>query len=326
MSRRVAGFRPAGDAPDGAPAVRARSAVAAGALLAALLLLVPTAGAGQQWLEMTTARQTSGHDRIRMEVVYGAGRLTVGPAEEGLLYRARMRYDAESFRPVRAFDRTGDGARVRLGVKRREGGVEMGGDWTSLDLDALDLEDLGTHGSEAGEMDLHLSRSVPTLLDVRVGAAESRLELGGLPLTGLRLATGASKTTVTFDRPNPSSMEELAVKAGVASLEMRGLGNARAGRIRVENAVGEVVLDFSGRWARDAEASVETGLGSVTLRIPRDLGVELEKNTVLSSFSGLGLEKAAGGRYRTENWDTAEHRLRIEVDAAFGSIEVERAR
>lgn len=299
--------------------------------LAAALLLAPAGAAGQEWLEMTTARQVSGQETLTMDVVYGAGRLRVGPADEDLLYRARMRYDAESFRPVREFERTGDGARVRLGV---EGGggvddldIDAEMDWDFPDMSPFelrDLEEMNVSRDRAGEMEVGLPRGVPTDLRLRVGAAESTMELGGLPLTRMRIATGASETVVSFDRPNPSVMEELEVKAGAASLEIRGLGHARARRIEVENAVGEVTLDLSGRWTADATASVKTGVGTVTLRIPSDLGVKVDRQTLLSSFSGLGLEEADDGSYRTENWETADHRLELEVEAAFGSIDVER--
>lgn len=296
--------------------------------LAAALLLAPAGAAGQEWLEMTTARQVAGEDSLTVDVVYGAGRLRVGPADEDLLYRARMRYDASTFRPVREFERTGDGARVRLGVEGGGGAEDLADlDWDFSDLSPFELRDLegmDAGGGGSGEMEVGLPRSVPTDLRLRVGASESTMELGGLPLRRLRIATGASETVVSFDRPNPSVMEELQVKAGAASLEIRGLGHARARHIEVENAVGEVTLDLSGRWTADATASVKTGVGAVTLRIPADLGVKVDRQTFLGSFSGLGLEEADDGSYRTENWETADHRLELEVEAALGSIEVER--
>jgi hypothetical protein len=299
--------------------------------LAAALVLAPAGAAGQEWIEMTTARQVAGVDSLTVDVVYGAGRLRVGPADEDLLYRARMRYDASAFRPVREFERTGDGARVRLGVEGG-GGVEDLGldadlDWDFSDLSPFELRDLeGMNAGRGGsaEMEVGLPGGVPTDLRLRIGAAESTMELGGLPLRRLRIATGASETVVSFDRPNPSVMEELQVKAGAASLEIRGLGHARARHIEVENAVGEVTLDLSGRWAGDATASVKTGVGTVTLRIPADLGVKVDQKTFLGSFSGLGLDEAGDGSYRSENWETADHRLELEVEAALGSIDLER--
>lgn len=311
-------------APPGRAGTLRAAAAAVLAALAAPALPADGAAEAQEWLEMTTARQVSGEDSLDVTVQYGAGRLQIGPAEQGLLYRARLRYDAGAFRPLRSYELEQGVASVRLGLRSEDGdGVQL--DWDDLDLGSLDLDemDLGA-GSHGGTLDVGLARGVPTSLEVITGAARATLELGGLPLTRLRLASGASETEVAFAEPNPVPMERLTIKAGAASLDLEGLGNAGAREIRVENAVGEVDLDFTGRWTRDARATVKTGLGAVTLRIPSDVAVRLTKSGLLSSFSGLGLEKAEDGSYRSANWDEAEHRLHLEVDAAFGSVDVVR--
>lgn len=298
------------------------------ATLMALICLVLTAGptAGQEWLQMTTARQVSGEEKLSLDLEYGAGDLTVTSTGEDLLYRASLRYDASSFRPIRSYRLTDGTARVELGLESENGDVDLDVDWSELDLQDLDLGDMEVEGGKAGEMELVLGRSVSTELELRTGATRSEIRLGGVPLTSLRIFTGASQTTLDFDEPNPVRMSRLHLKAGAAELEARKLGNARASEIVVESAVGEVDLDFSGEWTRDVTARVKTGIGQVVLRIPRDLGVRVEKTSLLSSFSGIGLEKTEGGTYRTDNWSEADHHLDLSVEAAFGSIRVVRAR
>lgn len=298
------------------------------ALLAALALGAGASGpaaaqdeADGDRLRMTSARQVGGERSLEMTVEYGAGTLVVAPAEEGLLYEASMTYDASVFEPVRRY-RVDDGAaRLVLGLRGENGDVDLSLDWDGLQLGDMDLDELDRGGG--GRLEVGLSRSVPTDLEVLTGASSGTLRLGGLPLTRFRLATGASETTVSFDEPNPRGMDRLEVKAGAASLELRGLGNARASEMRFEGMVGEVVLDFTGQWDRNAAATVKMGLGALTLRIPDDLGVRVRKSSLLSSFSGLGLERAADGSYRSANWEDAAHQLDLTVDAAFGSIDVE---
>lgn len=287
--------------------------------LAALALTAVPVDA-QDVLRMTTARQVAGQEAVQMDVRYGAGRLVVGPAEEGLLYEARLRYDGRQFRPLRGYRLSGGVARVQLGLESRNGeGLNF--DWS--DLDDVDLEGLEDGDAADGRLEVGLSREVPTDLEVEAGATEGRFRLGGVPLTRLTVKTGASETEISFDRPNPVRMERMDLRVGAASLEATGLGNAGAETIVVEGAVGEVTLDFTGEWTRDAEARVKMGLGSLTLRIPSDLGVRIEKKGLLSSFSALGLEKADDGSYRTADWDEAAHHLDLEVETAFGNIEVE---
>lgn len=293
--------------------------LAALAYLAAVALAAAPAD-GQQVLRMSTARQVGGEEAVEMKLRYGAGRLTVGAAEEGLLYEARLRYDSDSFQPLRSYRVSEGTARVELGLENRDGeGLSFG--WNDVgDVDLGDLED--TDASD-GRLEVGLSREVPTSLEVEAGATESTLRLGGLPIRRLAVKTGASETEVHFDRPNPVRMERLEFNLGAASLEATGLGHAGAETIVVEGAVGEVTLDFTGEWTRDARASVEMGLGSLTLRIPSDLGVRIRRKGLLSSFSGLGLEKADDGSYRSADWDRAAHHLDLEVETAFGNVEVE---
>lgn len=286
----------------------------------AALALASAPLAGQEVLRMSTARQVGDAETVEMQIRYGAGRLILEPAEAGLLYQARLRYRGDRFRPIKEYDLTGRTARVKLGLENRNGeGLHF--DWD--DLDDLDLDGLEDAEGAEGRLTVGLSREVPTSVEVEAGATESTFRLGGIPLRRLSVKTGASETEITFDRPNPVPMERMAFELGAASLEARKLGNAGAENIVVKGAVGEVTLDFTGQWSRDARAQVKMGLGSLELRIPSDLGVQIHRSGLLSSFSGLGLEKAENGTYRTPNWEAAEHQLDLTIDTAFGDIGVE---
>lgn len=302
--------------------VRATTAARSAVLGAAALVLSGASLSAQEWLETTTARQITGETAVEMKIEYGAGRLRVEPAPSDLLYRARVRYRSDRFEPIRSYARQDGSARVRLGLTSDGQELDLHLDWSDLDVELGDLDDLEGEDYEGSLMAVGVTPELPVDLEVVVGAAESRLDLGGLRLTSLSYTTGASDTRLTFDEPNPATMDRLAVKMGAAALRVEGLGNAGARAMRFEGGVGELTLDFTGRWERDASASVRVGLGSVTLRIPSSLGVSLEKRTLLSSFSALGFERV-DGEYRTENWDEAEHHLDLELDAAFGSIDVE---
>ena len=271
--------------------------------------------AAQDWLEMSTARQADGVQKVRLHVEYGAGELTIQPAREGDLYDARFRYDASRFEPIRSYDLTSGTAQVRLGVHSLNGkdGVHL--DWKDLSSGNLDTDD-------SGSLQVGLSRDVPTDLKVTVGAARNRLKLGGIPLTSMTLETGASDTKLDFSEPNPARMDKLVIKAGAASLDAENLGNANFRSLRVEGGVGDITLDFAGRWTRNAKGSLHMGLGSLHLRFPPDLGVKIDKSTMLASFSAAGFVKTTDG-YRTRNWDSAERHLELEINAAFGSIDVE---
>ncbi len=269
------------------------------ALLAGLLLaLIPMPGAAQEWRDVTSFRQRSTETSLDVHVRYGAGTLQIGPGQAGELYRLGMRYDSDAFDPVTRYR---DG-RLEVGVEGVGSGVKI-------------------RNTEGGDLKLALSPDLPLDLDLDFGAVEATMELGGLRLTRVSVETGASDTELRFSEPNPEACTQLGITMGAASLHVRGLGNANCRRIMVEGGVGDIELDFSGAWRQDMEADITMALGSSTLRVPEDVGVRVEKAAFLTSFSGARFTRR-DGIYYSDNWDTAQRRLTVDLEGAFGSIDI----
>lgn len=268
-------------------------------LLAAALLVAPGAGQAQTWRTVTMSRQTSDEDALRVLVRYGVGEFKVRAADSGVLYRMHLRYDEDAFEP-----------RAEYGSRRLELGVE------SLRKSI----NIGRRNS-GGEMDLRLGTGIPMDLDLEFGAVRGDLDLGGLSLTGLELSTGASESTVDVSRPNPVPMDRATFEVGAADFTARNLGNLNAERIQVDAGIGEVSLWFDGAWERDARVSLKMGLGSLRLHFPEGLGVRLSKDSFLTSLDSEGLVKR-GDAYYSLDWETAERKVTLDLDAAFGSVKV----
>lgn len=111
------------------------------------------------------------------------------------------------------------------------------------------------------------------------------------------------------------------MEVGAAEFTARRLGNLNADRISVDAGVGEVTLEFTGRWQRDARVSVDMGLGALNLRFPEGLGVKLEKDTFLTSLDAQQMVKR-GDAYYSLDWESADRKVTVSVDAALGSISV----
>jgi hypothetical protein len=284
---------------------------------------------GQDWTEFRSSRQSHAvSESFVLEIVYGVGHLSVEPAEGDLLYDVRMRYDAEQFKPVRQWSLDEGRGHLRLGLTT----LDDDGDWISAlasgdfdDIDpefSLDLDELKDIDDSAGSLELKLGRRLPVDLKLSAGAAATEVALGGVAVSRLELTTAASETELSFRDPNLVRMAELIIKAGAAEVATERLGNARFDRFDLKGGVGDVVLDFTGEWEGSATGTVKMGLGSLELRIPADIGVWIQKSSVLTSFSAPDLEKVDGG-YRSPNWESAEHKLELELKTAFGAIEVE---
>ena len=306
-----------------------RSAVLGGVGLL-LIALAPSTGAlyGQEWSEFRSARQAhSITESLSLELVYGAGELTIAPGDGDILYDLRMTFDAQKFKPVRSWEAKDGRGDLTIGLTT----VGDSGEWiealSSGDLDAdpdlsIDLGDLRDLDKSAGTLNLKLGRRLPIDLKVSAGAAKSEVELGGVALSRLELVTAASETELSFDEPNPIEMAELVIRAGAAEIRTERLGNARFQSFELKGGVGDVLLDFTGDWRRDATGTVKMGVGSLELKLPSELGVWIRKSSFLTSFKAPGFEKVEDG-FRSPNWASAEHRLELALETAFGAIDVD---
>jgi hypothetical protein len=269
-----------------------------GGLLLLLLLGIPVPVLAQDWTELTRSRRASGESALEVHIEYGAGRFDVRAGDTGGLYRVFLRYDADRMEPEIAY---ADG-RLDVGM---EGTTDRG----------------HGRGESDAELRVSLPRSVPTDLHLEFGAVRALMDLGGIPLTGLRLSTGASESTIRVSEPNRATLERVRMEIGAAKFEARELGNLNAARMDVEAAVGDVSLDFSGEWRQDAHVSVKMGLGSLALHFPREVGVRVTKSGFLAPLNAPGLQRR-GDVWFSPGFDGAARKVTVELEAALGSIDL----
>lgn len=275
-----------------------------GALWAALAAPAAPAAA-QTWRTLTSARQVRGEAELTVDVTYGAGRFSLSPGSSRTLYRMEMRYDEDRYTPVHEYD--ADASVVRLGVRGRGGSRVSLGD--------------RRRRSDVASFDLRLSPDVPLTLNLDLGAVQADVELGGLEIRRATYRTGASESRLRFSQPNLASCDLLQLEAGAAEIHVRSLANANCRRVTFHGGVGEVQLDFSGSWRQSMEADVDVGIGSLTLGLPRDVGVSIRLNRFLASFDEAGFVKR-GQTYYSENYDRARYRLTLHINATLGGIDV----
>ena len=117
-------------------------------------------------------------------------------------------------------------------------------------------------------------------------------------------------------------MSRAGMDVGAAEFTVRNLGNLNTQLIEIDAGVGEIELGFGGDWRQNAQVSVDMGLGSLVLRFPRGLGVQLEEDRFLTTLDSEGLIKR-GDTYYSLDYDESEYQITVDIDAAFGSIRVE---
>ena len=276
-------------------------------ILVALLLLASVAPlAAQSWRTESKSRQNRGQDFLDVRIKYAVGRLNLERGSDRLLYRLETRYDEDVF-DMRSeyFESDGRGS-LRIEIE-------------GLDNE-FDFDD--DYDYKGGSLNVDLPSNTPLAVSIKLGAAEAKLDLGGLHLEKLVYETGASDTHIRFSEPNRTTAEYCSFKAAAAAFRVDDLGNARCERISFSGGVGELELDFSGEWTHDATADINVGLGGIEIRVPDDLGVRVEKSTFLMSFDAPEFTEEDDGVWLSHNWDDARHQLTITVSGALGGIRI----
>jgi hypothetical protein len=124
---------------------------------------------------------------------------------------------------------------------------------------------------------LHVNPDIAISFDINTGASDSRLDLGDLQVSDIRLQTGASSTYLAL--PKNAGHTRVDIESGAASLKVTIPQNVAA-RIRVKGALSGINVD-SQRFPRSggvyqsvdydsapdkADIHIETGVGSVDIR------------------------------------------------------------
>jgi len=125
---------------------------------------------------------------------------------------------------------------------------------------------------------------------------ETRLRLNYNPIWDISVEMGAGETK--FDLEN-FKIRKLRFEGGAASFEAK-----------------------IGSKLPLTDVSVETGVASVEIEIPKESGCRIVVDSGLSSKDFSGFEKQADGTYETKNYDTALNKVNISLKGGLSSFEV----
>jgi hypothetical protein len=274
------------------------------AILVAVLLVAAGMVVADRVEQVSEVVSAEGADRLEVELDFGAGELLIMPedieeaAKLDIYYTPRwVRYDID-------YQKRGETGHLFLETSHRGKSV---------------------HSDSENEWRLVLSNRYRTRLEMDIGACETEIDLGGIPLTELQIDMGASSGVIDFSRPNPERLRELDIEAGASSLEITNLANANAEEMSFSIGAASCELDLRGDLRGVSDIDLEVGVGSVDIIVQRGLAVRVESDDGWFSsvdFHGMDLYETRDGVWETDNFDDARDRLTIRADVAMGSIDI----
>lgn len=159
--------------------------------------------------------------------------------------------------------------------------------------------------------------AAPMKLTINAGAYKGNIELGGLALQSLRVSDGAAEVNLAFSEPNKSEMEVLRYITGASDIELTGLANANFETMIFKGGAGNFTLDFSGQLKRDANVTINVGISSVTIIVPKGISARAYVDEGFSDVDLSGDWEKSGGDYILSGEGPM---LTINVNMALGSL------
>lgn len=140
----------------------------------------------------------------------------------------------------------------------------------------------------------------PMDLTIKSGAYSGEYEFGGLAITDLHIADGASNVTLAFSTPNPTNMHAFRYETGASNITMKKLGNANFQTMLFESGAGNYQLDFSGSLRQDTSIFIETGLSRLVIIVPQESPAVAQFEGPLSKVTAKGNWEQMGDEYIQE--------------------------
>jgi len=274
------------------------------------LFLVTSLTAQNNTKHIRESQLLSNEKSMHIDVEYALGKFTLNPSLSEEAYVVNIDYPADIFTP--SVDYSIEDGVGYLTVKSNTGeDDDINIDWEERDANS--------------RWDIEYNPIIPTTMDLGIGLGKGVLELGDAHITRLDVENGLSETEINFSKPNNAILEVMDFETGLGKFRAKSLGNARFKEMNFECGLGSATLDFHGAILDKCVAEISVGLGSATLIVPEDLGVQVEtKDSFMSSVSFDSSFRRHDGNYYSPNWNEAERKMKLKVEVGLGSISVER--
>jgi hypothetical protein len=293
-----------------------RTAHAGGVLLLSLTLLFSAFGQEVTKREITRTKEKE----LTVSLSASFGTLVVGKGDRDKIVVAEYwRDEDEKQRLEMSYDIVRD--RGDLDIELTESNKFVGRDsW------AISKEEHRSHRGdyEDRHLTVRFTDAIPIAFNISLGAGKGDFDFSGLQVKRLKISAGASSADLRCDDANSTQCEDVIIESGVSRFSAENLCNLNFRRLKFSGGVGSYKLDFGGELQRNAEATVELGLGAVTVYVPRTIATRVIYDE--SWFSSIDLDdsfvRTKKSIYETEDFPRSDKTLTIKISSGLGTIKV----
>lgn len=251
-----------------------------------------------------------GEKELDVELNFSVGTLDIrGGEQRDYILRSGISYFKSTYKPIIDYKILGEKGKLKIYSESSS---------TELNFKKRNLNSVENHWR------LEFPHKLPIGFDIELGLGEGNLDFTNLDVNYLSLECGMSDVTYRFDKPNKTRLKRLIIESGLGEVSGYGLLNANISRFEIECGLGSTELYFDGISKGDIKGDVTVGLGSVEIKIPRNIGVEVEtESSFLSTIDLNDFDELEDDYYRSENWDETEYKIYLNVSIGLGSVDID---
>lgn len=123
-------------------------------------------------------------------------------------------------------------------------------------------------------------------------------------------------------RLNPAPVWDLDIDVGAADIDM-DLSGFMVRNLEIDGGASSIDITI-GDLFKETELNIDAGASSINIWLPKESGCEIDATTVLTSRNYEGFEKTESGVYQTNNFEEADNKIFITLDAAIASLNFRR--
>jgi len=171
---------------------------------------------------------------------------------------------------------------------------------------------------------LSFSTLIKYTFNINIGLGSGKMDFTNLKIKDLSLNVGLSDVDVIFDDLNKEVMNNFELATGLGDVTVYNLLNSNAEEFKIDCGMGNTVVYLKGLAQKSVRGYLTVGLGSMTVKIPREYAVEVKADrSFLSSLSIDGFYEFEDGFYRSDNWEKSNKKIRLYLEIGLGSINIE---
>ncbi len=121
-------------------------------------------------------------------------------------------------------------------------------------------------------------------------------------------------------RLNPKPVWDINLDAGASSVNY-DLSKFKVRKLTLNGGAGSFKITLGDKYP-DVKVNIDAGASAINIKVPENSGCDLELTAVLSGKHLSGFQKVSSGHYQTENYDEAENKIHLNVNAAVSSFRI----